>query len=51
MVYFFAMLGMGDLRIAQHKNPNAAIAVDSLHAATTFEPKKKSNENGLEYIN
>lgn len=36
----------------QHKNPNAVIAEDSLHAATTAEPiLKKSNENRLEYIN
>ena len=49
------MLETRHLHKIQDKNPNAVIAVDSLHAATTFEPffkKKKSNENArLEYIN
>ena len=37
----------------QFKNANAVIALDSPHAATTFEPFffKKKNEYGLEYIN
>ena len=38
--------------MTQHKNPNAMIAVESLHAALTFVTfKKKANENGLEYNN
>ena len=38
-VSFFANgVGIGDLHMIQDKNPNAVIAEDSLHAASTTEP-------------